>query len=147
MRDDAVVELDPASLPADVEALRAIVLAQQRQGHLVGAHGQPFVGLGVVGQLVQAAVELAVLVAQHFQLVAGQRGGTAVVAQKLLEAIFGDQAVRSLAATARRNLEERVTALLADERARYDAVLDEVGATPEVAGRLRAAAAEVEAQR
>lgn len=74
-------------------------------------------------------------------------GGSAVVAQRVLEAIFGDQAVRSLAATARRNLEERVTALLADERARYDAVLDEVGATPEVAGRLRAAAAEVEAQR
>src|SRR3712207_6103886 len=31
MRDDAVVELDPASLPDDVEALRAIVLAQHAE--------------------------------------------------------------------------------------------------------------------
>jgi len=31
LRDDAVVELDPASLPNDVDALRAIVLAQQAE--------------------------------------------------------------------------------------------------------------------
>src|SRR3712207_9002014 len=31
MRDDATVELDPASLPDDVEALRAIVLAQHAE--------------------------------------------------------------------------------------------------------------------
>jgi hypothetical protein len=31
VRDDAVVQLDPASLPDDVEALRAIVLAQQAE--------------------------------------------------------------------------------------------------------------------
>lgn len=74
-------------------------------------------------------------------------GGSAVVAQRLLEAIFGDQAVRALAAAARRNLMERVGALLADERSRYDRVLDEVGVSPEVAAHLRAAAAEVEAQR
>ena len=37
MRDDAVVELDPASLPDDVEALRAIVLAQHAE--LTGQRG------------------------------------------------------------------------------------------------------------
>lgn len=31
MRDNAVVQLDPASLPSDVEALRAIVLAQHAE--------------------------------------------------------------------------------------------------------------------
>ncbi|WP_404374389.1 ABC transporter [Kytococcus sedentarius] len=74
-------------------------------------------------------------------------GGSAVVAQRLLEAVFGDQAVRSLAAAARRNLMERVGTLLDQERARYERVLAEVGVSPEVAAHLRSAAAEVEAQR
>ena len=64
-----------------------------------------------------------------------------------LEAIFGDQAVRSLAAAARRNLMERVGTLLDEERARYERVLADVGVSPEVAAHLRSAAAEVEAQR
>ncbi|WP_462418028.1 P-loop NTPase family protein [Kytococcus sp. Marseille-QA3725] len=74
-------------------------------------------------------------------------GGSAVVAQRLLEAIFGDQAVRALATRARANLLERVERLLDEERARYDEVLSEVGVGPEVAEHLRSAAAEVEAQR
>ena len=74
-------------------------------------------------------------------------GGSAVVAQRLLEAVFGDQAVRSLAAAARRNLMERVGTLLDQERARYERVLADVGVSPEVAAHLRSAAAEVEAQR
>ena len=38
----------------------------------------------------------------------GIAGGSAVVGQKLLEAVFGDQAVRSLAERARADLERRV---------------------------------------
>ena len=54
----------------------------------------------------------------------GIAGGTAVVAQKLLEAVFGDDAVRRLTAEARERLDARVRALLAGEAARYTAQLD-----------------------
>ncbi len=50
-------------------------------------------------------------------------GGTSAAAQKVLEAIFGDQAVRELAARARENLLSRVRVLLDDEAARYEAAL------------------------
>ncbi|WP_147796162.1 GTPase domain-containing protein [Cellulomonas sp. Y8] len=54
----------------------------------------------------------------------GIAGGTAVVAQKLLEAVFGDDAVRRLTAEARERLDARVRGLLAGEAARYTAQLD-----------------------
>ena len=44
----------------------------------------------------------------------GIAGGSAVLGQKLLEAVFGDQAVRSLAERARASLEVRVRELFAD---------------------------------
>ena len=50
--------------------------------------------------------------------------GRAVVGQKLLEAIFGDQAVRRLADAARADLERRAETLLATERARFTDRLD-----------------------
>src|SRR5699024_10769830 len=46
-------------------------------------------------------------------------GGTAVVAQKVLEAIFGDDAVRRLTTAARADLLGRVEELMAAERARF----------------------------
>ena len=56
----------------------------------------------------------------------GIAGGTAVLAQRLLEAVFGDQAVRGLAARARADLLHRCDELLAAERSRYDAALAEL---------------------
>jgi hypothetical protein len=53
----------------------------------------------------------------------GIAGGTAVLAQRVLEAIFGDQAVRDMAAKARARLLDRVDGLYAQERARYDAAI------------------------
>ena len=50
-------------------------------------------------------------------------GGTSAVGQRVLEAIFGDQAVRTLAARARDDLLERVDVLLAQERARFERLL------------------------
>jgi hypothetical protein len=50
-------------------------------------------------------------------------GGTSAAAQKMLEAIFGDQAVRELAARAREDLLSRVRALLDGEAARFDDAL------------------------
>ena len=69
----------------------------------------------------------------------GVAGGTAVVGQKLLEAIFGDQAVRSLAARAREDLEARIELLLGAELRRYLEVLDRLGVDPAVPGRLATA--------
>lgn len=69
-------------------------------------------------------------------------GGSAVVGQKLLETIFGEDTVRRMAKWAREDLDQRLAALYDDEQARYNEVL-----APLVAGtsseELRAAAAEV----
>lgn len=54
-------------------------------------------------------------------------GGTAVVAQRVLEAVFGDDAVRRMAAAARKNLDGRVAELLERERAVWLDVIDELG--------------------
>jgi hypothetical protein len=51
-------------------------------------------------------------------------GGTSAIGQKLLEAIFGDQAVRTLAARAREDLLERAEQLLRGDAARFDELLD-----------------------
>jgi energy-coupling factor transporter ATP-binding protein EcfA2 len=54
-------------------------------------------------------------------------GGATAVSQKVLEAILGDQAVRSLAEQARRDLQTRVAALLDGERRRFSERLDSSG--------------------
>ncbi len=76
----------------------------------------------------------------------GIAGGTAVLAQRLLEAVFGDQAVRTLAAKAKSDLLRRAGDLLSADRRRFDDVL---GALAEgtSASDLRAAQAAVEAKR
>ncbi len=74
----------------------------------------------------------------------GVGAGTAVVGQKLLEAVFGDQAVRSLAAKAREDLDGRVHALMDAEFARYLAVLDQHPVDPDAPRRLTEAARAVE---
>ena len=77
----------------------------------------------------------------------GIAGGTAVLGQKLLEAIFGDQAVRSMAATAKEALLDRAEAAFAQERERFTTVLDQVALRPDQARTLGAAAAAVRAAR
>lgn len=67
----------------------------------------------------------------------GIAGGSAVVGQKLLEAVFGDQAVRRLAAAARRDLRDRVEQLMAAERARFTDLLDALPVGDEGAEHLR----------
>ncbi|MGH8825471.1 MAG: ABC transporter [Jiangellaceae bacterium] len=60
----------------------------------------------------------------------GIAGGTAVVGQKLLEAIFGDQAIRRLADAARADLRRRTESLMAAERARFTDRLDALTIDP-----------------
>ncbi len=74
---------------------------------------------------------------------AGIAGGTSILAQRILEAVFGDQAVRDLTTKARDNLRDRVRHLMDRERGRYDAALDGLGLTEEMGKELREAAKQV----
>ena len=56
----------------------------------------------------------------------GIAGGSAVLGQKVLEAVFGDDAVRRLAANARKDLNERVQVLLDEEKRRFIEQLDKL---------------------
>jgi hypothetical protein len=75
----------------------------------------------------------------------GIAGGTALLAQRVLEAIFGDQAVRDMAAKARARLLELADELYAAERSRYSAALDETAPPGDQAVRLAAAASRLRA--
>jgi len=75
---------------------------------------------------------------------AGIAGGSAVLGQKLLEAVFGDQAVRTLAERARKDLDRRVTELLDRERDRYLHLLDTLELQPGVETELRQASRRVD---
>ncbi|MGN6780331.1 MAG: hypothetical protein ACTHJH_02395 [Marmoricola sp.] len=67
----------------------------------------------------------------------GVAGGSAVLGQKLLEAVFGDQAVRRLATAARRDLGVRIAALLEVEQRRFTDLVDNLGVSGERAEQLR----------
>ncbi len=73
----------------------------------------------------------------------GVAAGTSVAAQKLLEAIFGDEAMRQLARTARDDLLTRIRALLEQDSARYRAVSESQSLLPDLPERLRIAAQSV----
>ena len=103
-----------------------------------------FLAFGVNG----LSVALMVVVFAHTAGVtgaeAGIAGGSAVLGQKLLEAVFGDQAVRSLAERARKSLEERVTLLFEEERSRYLSLLDALALHPEAPEQVREASRKVD---
>jgi hypothetical protein len=69
------------------------------------------------------------------------------VGQKVLEAIFGDQAVRELAAKARRDLLGRVERLLDRDAARFGALLHPLAPATDAPVRLRTALREVQLAR
>jgi hypothetical protein len=74
-------------------------------------------------------------------------GGTTAVGQRLLEAVFGDAAVRELAVRAREDLDARADRLLEFEEGRFDDLLDDVAPPPGAAEELRAAVAALAAAR
>ncbi len=76
----------------------------------------------------------------------GVAGGTAVLAQRLLEAVFGEDTVRRLTKQAKEQLDARIEGVLAVELERYHKALAATGVQPEQAAALRQAVAEVSAQ-
>ena len=76
---------------------------------------------------------------------AGIAGGSAILAQRILEAIFGDQAVRKLAARARLKLMVRTQEMYSVEQAPLHAVVSATGVSAGQADRINDAAALIEA--
>ncbi|MGL5811588.1 MAG: dynamin family protein [Nocardioides sp.] len=97
-------------------------------------------GLGVALMVVVFAHTGGLLIGAE----AGIAGGTALLGQKLLEAVFGDQAVRSLARRARTQLDARVDELLDAEQARYLHLLDGLEIGADTADNLRGASRRVD---
>jgi len=69
----------------------------------------------------------------------GIAAGTALLNQKLLEAIFGEGAMGELIAKARARLLTLLTSLFEDERARFEALVPSPGGMRELAAEMRAA--------
>ena len=67
----------------------------------------------------------------------GIAAGTAILNQKLLEAIFGEGAMAELIANARARLSALLSALFEGERKRFDALLPAAGGLRELAADLR----------
>jgi hypothetical protein len=149
----ADIDLSRSSEDFDRRATRAIRDWQGAVLDLVADEGMTkrsrarFYALGING----IGVALMIVVFAHTGGLVGAEigvaGGTAVLAQRILEAVFGDQAIRRLAQTAKDDLDARVQALLAEELVRYHKILDGLAVDSELSERLRAAAAAVEAAR
>ncbi|WP_298515197.1 dynamin family protein [uncultured Nocardioides sp.] len=147
---DAGTELGRASRELRRNAERSVREWQADVLNLVRTQGQDkrttarFLAFGVNG----LAVALMIVVFSYSYGLMGAEvgiaGGSALLGQKLLEAVFGDQAVRSLAEQARTSLEARVRELFAAEQARYTDLLDSLGLDAEVPEQLRRASRRVE---
>ncbi|KRF18003.1 ABC transporter [Nocardioides sp. Soil797] len=146
-------DLGRASREFRREAERAVREWQQDVLDMVRTEGADkrgtarFLAFGVNG----LSVALMVIVFAHTAGVtgaeAGIAGGSAVIGQKLLEAVFGDQAVRSLAERARRDLNRRVEALMDIERRRFTDLVDGLGVDPTAPDKIRQAARRVTDER
>jgi hypothetical protein len=151
--ESADIDLSRSSPDFDRRATRAVRDWQGAVLDLVADEGMTkrsrarFYALGING----IGVALMIVVFAHTGGLVGAEigvaGGTAVLAQRILEAVFGDQAIRRLAQTAKDDLDARVQALLADELVRYHKILDGLAVDSEHSERLRAAAAAVESAR
>jgi hypothetical protein len=96
------------------------------------------------------AVVMVAVFAQTGGLTGGEiavAGGTTALGQRVLEAVFGDAAVRSLADRAREDLQRRADALLRYEQDRFDDRVDEAAPAPGTAEALRTAVRDLAAAR
>lgn len=77
----------------------------------------------------------------------GIAGTSTVLAQKLLEALFGEDGVRRMSKAAMEKLNDRVDGLMAQEKYRFLSRLDALELDPELPARLQAAAREIQQTR
>ncbi|GGA74730.1 ABC transporter [Pseudoclavibacter endophyticus] len=126
-RESPALTTDASAMIRDWQAALIDLIREQSGGKRTQAR---LMSLGLNAVTVSLMV---VLFASTGGLTGGElaiAGGSAVVGQKLLETIFGEEAVRRLAREARDDLERRVRDLLAGEYARYEQLLQLVDAGP-----------------
>ncbi len=151
--DDAPQDLGRASRDFRRNAERAVREWQQGVLDMVRSEGSDkrttarFLAYGVNGLSVALMVVVFAHTAGLTGAEAGIAGGSAVLGQKLLEAVFGDQAVRSLAERAKKDLDARVGVLMAAEEQRYLALVDALGVDPASPDQVRNAARRVDDER
>jgi hypothetical protein len=137
----------PERLAAAVRGWQAYVLDLVREQGAAKRSTARYLSFGVNG----LGLMLMIVVFAHTGGLTGAEvgvaGGTTVLSQKLLEAVFGDQAVRQLAAAARENLRGRVGEPLRTEAGRFTALLDRQRVDPDDVRQLRDAQAAVEKAR
>ena len=144
---------DAAALPADyaeqvAESIRAwqsdVMLMIQQEGAGKRSRARAM-SLGVNALAVILMIAVFSTTGGLTGLEVGIAGGSGVVGMKLLEAVFGEDAVRRMSEQARSNLETRIRALL-DARAKvFLDTIDELGEHPS-AEQLHAAAELVRAE-
>ncbi len=153
-----LVERDPERLRLSADFDRRLARAlREWQGYVLELVGQEGAGKRVAARAISLGVNASgvVLMLVAFAHTGGMLGGaeigvaagTAAVAQRLLEAVFGDQAVRTLASKARIDLLARVDTLLDAERGRASAVLGAAQVQPQATQELRDAVAALRAAR
>ena len=117
------------------------LVREQGQGKRATAR---YLAFGVNGLGLMAMI---VVFAHTGGLVAGEiavAGGASALSQKILEAVLGDQAVRTLATTAKADLHRRVAELLAGERSRFTERLQAAAVDANAGTGLRAAVQDIE---
>ncbi|MGI9125508.1 MAG: ABC transporter [Mycobacterium sp.] len=77
----------------------------------------------------------------------GIAGGASVLAQKLLEAVFGEDGVRRMSKAAMEKLQNRVDGLMAQEKDRFLSRLEALDLDPELPARLRSATSQIQQAR
>lgn len=145
---ELLVGLPPREGDFSAEVAREIRAWQKDLLDLVSAEGANkrftarMLSFGVNGVAVALMVVVFASTAGLSGLEIGVAGGSAVVGQKLLEAVFGEDAVRRLARTARDNLRRRCESLLRTEQQRYLVLLEPLSRQPGAAT-LRTLASEL----
>ena len=148
--DEAGVDLSRASRDFRARAERMVRDWQSGVLDLVRTEGGDkrttarFLAFGVNGLSVALMVVVFASTGGVTGAEVGIAGGSAVVGQKVLEAVFGDQAVRRLASNARKDLTKRVEVLMDQERRRYLDLLDDLELPAESAEQLRVLARQVD---
>ncbi len=128
--DQAPGDIDRASRDMRAHVQRTVRDWQGSVLELVRTEGRDrratarFLAFGVNGMGVALMMVIFVHTAGVTGAEVGVAGGSAVVAQKILEAVFGDQAVRRLAEAARADLHKRVSVLWEMELQRFLDALD-----------------------
>jgi GTPase SAR1 family protein len=147
------VKLDRASADIATHAEESVRIWQGEVLELVRAEGgdrRQLAKLASYGVNGAGSVMIVALFAQTGGLTGGEiaiAGGTAALSQKVLEAIFGDQAVRSLAVRAREALLRHVDSLLAADAQRFHDLVAAAAPPDGATARFRAAVHSVEAAR